>query len=130
MAAARERHGCFTAWLFFIITVNAIGALTNLLAGNLITQAYPGAPAWAFPVLGFLGIVNIVCAGALFKWGTWGKWGKWGFWGYCVTTAVALIINLSIGLGIASSIVGLVGVAILFGVLHIGGDKKGWYQLG
>jgi hypothetical protein len=38
-------------------------------------------------------------------------------------------VNLAIGLDIISAILGLVGVAVLFGALHIGKENKGWTQL-
>jgi hypothetical protein len=38
-------------------------------------------------------------------------------------------VNLTIGVNIAQGILGLAGVAILYGVLHIGNEKKGWTQL-
>ena len=47
----------------------------------------------------------------------------------CFISIVALVLNLYAGVGMGQSIVGLIGVAILFGVLHIGGDKKAWPQL-
>lgn len=47
-----------------------------------------------------------------------------------MTSILTLIINLSIGLGIAQSLVGLVGVAILYGVLQIkNGNVTAWDNL-
>jgi hypothetical protein len=61
-------------------------------------------------------------------------WKKWGFWGFCATSVLALAINLiyfrsgtvTIIISIISS---LLAVLILFGVLHIGRENKGWPQL-
>jgi hypothetical protein len=74
-------------------------------------------------VLIILSLFNLVCAIQLLR------WKKWGFWGYCVSTVVAVAISLSLGLGISSLIGGILGIAILFGVLHIGRENKGWPQL-
>lgn len=123
MAGPKKRHGCLTAWLGLMIVVNALTALAYLLGSSMMRQAMPNAPAWAFPVLIVFAVINVVCAVALFQ------WKKWGFWGVCVSSAAGLVVNLSIGLSIGSVVLGLVGVAILYGILQIGGDNKGWPQL-
>jgi len=68
-------------------------------------------------------LFNLVCAIALFQ------WKKWGFWGFCVSSVVLFVVNLSVAQGISSPIVGLGGVLLLYGVLHIGKENKGWPQL-
>jgi hypothetical protein len=42
---------------------------------------------------------------------------------------VALAVNLSIGLGAGTVLAGLAGLLVLYGVLHIGKENKGWPQL-
>ena len=122
MAEPKKRHGCLTAWLVLMIIVNSLAALIYLFGRALIYQSVPNLPGWAFPVL-FVGLLfNVACAIALLK------WKKWGFWGFSASAVLALILNLSFGMGV-SSIGGLIGVAILYGVLHIGGENKGWPQL-
>ena len=106
-----------------MIIANSATALMYLLGSQAIKQAFPAAPDWAFPVLAVFSIFNLVCAIALFK------WKKWGFWGLLVSSIVVLIVNLSIGLGIGQSLFGLVGIVLLYAVLHIGKEKKGWSQL-
>ena len=78
---------------------------------------------WAFPLLVVGGFFNIVCAIALFR------WKKWGFWGFVGSASIICVVNLSIGLGIGSALVGLIGVVILAGVLYIGKERKAWPQL-
>jgi hypothetical protein len=117
----KKRHGCLTAWLILIIVV-AIISTVRYLAGAIFWGSFGNLPGWVIPV-SVIGVVfTVVCAGALFK------WKKWGFWGYCAISVVAFIINISFGLGV-TSFAGLVGVAILYGVLNIGGENKGWSQL-
>ncbi len=123
MANAKNRHGCLTAWLIMMIIANAATALMYLLGSGTIRQTVPTMPEWAFPVLIVASLVNLVCAFALFQ------WKKWGFWGFCATSVVALVVNLSADLGIGTALVGLVGVLLLYGVLHIGKENKGWPQL-
>jgi hypothetical protein len=123
MSDQKNRHGCLTAFLIFIIIVNSLTALIYLIGGNAVIQALPNIPSWALIVMGILAVFNLVCAIALFK------WKKWGFWGFFFSSIIALFLNISIGFGIGQSLIGLLGIAILYGVLHIGKDNKGWPQL-
>lgn len=123
MAEPKPRHGCLTAWLVLMIIANSGAVIMYLLAGNTIRQNLPNAAPWAIPLLIVLGIINIICAIALFQ------WKKWGFFGFVVTSAIAFGINLSVGLGIGKSLLGLLGLAILYGVLQIGNENKAWNQL-
>jgi hypothetical protein len=123
MEEGKTRHGCLTAWLVLMIIGNSATALLYLLNGDAIRRALPNIPGWVLPVLIVFAVFNIICTISLLK------WKKWGFWGFCVSSLVALIINLSIDIGIAQSLIGLVGVVVLYGVLQIGNDQKGWTQL-
>ena len=123
MTMQKRRHGCLTAWLIFMLIGNSLGLLLYLTSGAAIQQELPGAPDWIIPVLTILVLLNIIFTIALFL------WKKWGFWGFVGTSIVALIVNLSIGINPAQSVLGLVGIAILYGVLNIGDDNKGWSQL-
>lgn len=94
------------------------------LLGNAGTaQNFPSAPIWAFNVLAAMGIVNTVCAVALFQ------WKKWGFFGFIATSAVTFVINLMVGLSTMKALLGLSGFAVLYGVLQIGKENKGWTHL-
>ena len=123
MAEQKQRHGCLTAVLVLMIIANSATAFMYLFGGSTIKQNLPGIPSWALVVLGIFAVFNLVCAIALFR------WKKWGFWGFIASSIVALFVNLSIGLGISQSLLGLVGIALIFGVLHIGKENKGWPQL-
>ncbi len=119
----KERHGCLTAYLVLAIIANSATALLYLFGAAAIKRSTPNIPDWAFPVLIVLVLFNLACAIALLR------WKKWGFWGLIVSAVVTLGINLTIGLGLSSAIVGLLGVVILYGVLQIGKDNRGWPQL-
>jgi len=123
MSEQKQRHGCLTTLLVLMIIGNSATALMYLFGGSVITQNLPGIPSWALVVMCIFAIFNLVCAIALFK------WKKWGFWGFIASSIFAFFVNLSIGLGIGQSLLGLVGIAVLFGVLHIGKENKGWPQL-
>jgi hypothetical protein len=119
----KKRHGCLTAWLILMIVANSVTALVYLLGSAAIRRSLPNAPGWAFPVLIVFSLFNLVCSIALFQ------WKKWGFWGFCGSSVVALVVNLSSGLGIVSILGGLIGLLLLYGVLNIGKEDKGWPQL-
>jgi len=121
MAATKDRHGCLTTWLVLMIIVNALTALSYL--GLTLFVRKTVAPAWALLVLAVACTANVAFAVALFR------WKKWGFLGFLGTTALALVINLRIGIKPTFAIVGLFGIVILYAVLQIGGEKKGWNQL-
>ena len=123
MADEKTRHGCLTAFLILMIIANSATALMYLFGSGVIRQSLPTLPGYVFPVLIVMSIFNLVCTIALFK------WKKWGFWGFCVSTVFILVLNLSAGLGIGRSLSGLIGVLVLYGVLQIGKENKGWPQL-
>jgi hypothetical protein len=119
----KQRHGCLTAILVVMIIANSASALMYLLGSGFIRQNSPNMPDWAFPVLIVGSLFNLACAIALFK------WKKWGFWGLAASSAVVFFINLSIGLALGSAVLGLMGIFVLYGVLQIGQERKGWTQL-
>ncbi|MCJ7751468.1 MAG: hypothetical protein MUQ65_10305, partial [Armatimonadetes bacterium] len=116
-------HGCLTALLVLMIVANSAAGLLYLSGSGAIKQVLPGAASWVFPVMGILGLFNLVCAVALLK------WRKWGFWGLVASSIVASLVNMSMGVGVGTSVVGMVGIALLYGVLQIGGENRGWPQL-
>ncbi|MCK5707535.1 MAG: hypothetical protein KAI43_07755 [Candidatus Aureabacteria bacterium] len=120
MSEQKQRHGCLTALLVLMILANSATVLMYTLGADAIKKSLPGLPSWALIVMSVFAVFNLVCAVALFK------WKKWGFWGFIVSSIVALGVNISIGMGVGSSLFGLVGIAILYGVLHIGKENKGW----
>lgn len=120
MADGKQRHGCLTAWLVLMIVANAATALWYI-SGN-VGRMLPSSSQWAIPVITVFGLLNVVFAIALLK------WMKWGFWGFCVSAVAIFIVNIMI-VGIALAIPGLAGVLILYAVLQIGGENKGWSQL-
>lgn len=120
---AKQRHGCLTAWLILLIVVNSLVAVVYLFASSMIKANLPNTPAWAIPVLAVACIANVIFAIALFQ------WKKWGFFGFIGTTILALAINLSLGLSAFQIVPGLLGIVILYAVLQIGNEDKGWPQL-
>lgn len=121
--ALKSRHGLLTAVLVIMLIANAGVAISYLMHPGAIRAAIPSAPFWSVYVLAALSVFNLVCVIALWF------WKRWGFWGFCRSAVVAFVANLSFGLGPAQSLLGLAGIVILFGVLQIGRESKGWPQL-
>ena len=118
----KQRHGCLTAWLVFIIIANALAALVVLLAGSNLADTGK-FPLWVFLVQIAVNVAAVAFAIALFE------WKKWGFYGFLGIGIIGLVVNLASGGNAVIAISGLVAPAILYAVLQIGGDRKGWTQL-
>ena len=106
-----------------MIIGTSIAALYYILGTPSLERAYPSAPISLFYTLAILDIFNIICAIALFY------WKKWGFWGFCVTSVVGLVLNIVLGLGIWAILSSVISIAIMFAILQIGKENKGWPQL-
>jgi hypothetical protein len=119
----KHRHGCLTAYLIFMIIANSATGLVYLLGSESIRRAIPTTPGWIFPVVIAEAILNLVFAVALLR------WKEWGFWGFAFSSVAIFFVNLAAGFGVGTALFGLLGVPILYGVLHIGGATKGWPQL-
>lgn len=113
----KQRHGCITAWLAFMIVINSLVAIMYLFAKGLIASNLATYSTTMIMLLGVVSVANVVFAVMLWQ------WKKIGFWGFVVSSIVALILNLIIGLGIGQSLFGLVGIAVLYGVLQIKKDN-------
>ena len=110
----KQRHGCVTAWLILMIVINSHTSIAYFFAGDMITRTLPnGATNTVIIFLGIIGLANVIFACLLFN------WMKIGFWGFLATTIIALSINMYIGLGIGQSLLGLIGIGILYGILQI-----------
>ncbi len=122
---AKQRHGCVTAWLITMIVLNSLGALLYLLASEWVAKNLPhNVSTSTILLLGVIEIGNVVFSVLLFQ------WKKIGFYGFVMTSIVALIINLSIGTGAAQSVFGILGIALLYGVLQIKKDNvTAWENL-
>lgn len=54
---------------------------------------------------------------------------KWGFWGLLGTGILVFVINLMIGTSALQSILSLFAILILYGLLQVSEEKRGWTQL-
>ena len=131
MAEGKERHAFLTAYLVLGITLNSFALLGYLFKSVLNRPDFSGVPAWELIVVPIPPFFYIVCLIAILN------WKKWGFYGVIATFILTFVIILTMGIygsgvmGIYGSGVfwGFVHIALLYGLLQIGGDKKGWTQL-
>lgn len=123
MNRPKWRHGCVTAWLILMTVANALNALVTPLSAAVLQPTTPGFPVWVVWPIALLSILNVIFALALLS------WKKWGFFGFVATSLIAFGLNLYAGGGVLLSVLGLLGVAILYGVLQIGGQDSVWSQL-
>jgi len=115
----KKRHGCLLAYLIFLLIANATGGLLFL------TTEHPfGFTIWSWKAFGVLHLIQLISISAVFR------WKKWGFWFFAICTCTYGSIHLFSKAGTSFNfVIGLIGIFIFFGVLHIGGEKKGWSQL-
>lgn len=113
----KQRHGCVTAWLVFMIVVNSVTALVYLFGSKLIAGKLTGSvPPVFVSLLGIAGVANVIFSVQMMQ------WKKSGFKGFVVSSVCAMAINLLIGVGLIQSLLGLLGIAILYGILQISKD--------
>lgn len=122
----KERHGCVTAWLIMMIVLNSITSLGYILAGDVVVENAPGTMnEGVILILGIFGLANVFFAVMLLR------WKKLGFWGFGITALAVFVINVSFGLGVVPSLLGLLGIVILFAILQISpkGGQSAWKNL-
>jgi hypothetical protein len=119
----KKRHGCLTAYLVLIIAGSSLSMFFIPLAA---TDPDPSIrlPVWLIALEVCFALFNIVCAWALLG------WKKWGFWGLCVSNVAGFVVLLIMGeLLIVAVINVIVSTGVLYWMLHIGDENKGWPQL-
>lgn len=104
----KKRGAWLTFWLILMLILNFFVALSYLLFNKLMVLMYPKVSLGVWYVYGFAALANVVFVIFLFL------WKKWPFYAFCGITLLAFIMNLAIGLGILSAILGLLGPIILY----------------
>ncbi len=102
-----ERGGCLTTYLVFMCIVNTLTSISYIFSGDMIKDKLNISSGWILPLLSIFCISNII-----FAIGIW-KWKRWGVYGIGITSFIAFFINISIGISIFSSLLGLVGLIII-----------------
>ena len=107
-----ERHGCVTTWLIIMLILNSFVALFYSISVNKLAQSLNTSKI-AIMGLVLLGALNIIFAIMLLT------WRKIGFYGFVITTIAAFSLNIYIGISPARATLGLLGFAVLYGILQI-----------
>lgn len=111
----KERHGCVTVWLVFIIIVYVLLSMTHRLTTTDLGTGL-GTPDVEGPLIWVL--MGISLANAFFAYLIL-SWKKIGFMGFAVTASIVFCVNLYYGLGLYESIGGFLGIGVLFAILQI-----------
>ncbi|MBM3133639.1 MAG: exosortase/archaeosortase family protein, partial [Chloroflexi bacterium] len=119
----RRRHILLSLWLGIMIVAYAIAALFSVGGSSVLAESLHDAPSWALWFLSMATIAGMVCVAAVFM------WKRWGFYGLCTSGVAILAVSLISGASIAAALSGIIAAAILYGLLHLGKERKAWAQL-
>jgi hypothetical protein len=97
----KVRHGCVTTYLILIMLVNSLTSLFYFIYNDTITDNK------IVIVLGLIGVLNVIFAALLFG------YKRIGFIGFLISSLVSFGINLSLGIPVIKSLIGLCGIIIL-----------------
>lgn len=111
LEAQKERHGCVTAYLIFMIVVNSIVSLIYFVSFFIGRFDSP-----IIIIAAIMGLLNVYFATQLMQ------WKKAGYYGFFLTVAVSFVLSFSIGGGTPTAIGGLIGIGVLYAVLQIKKD--------
>ena len=112
------RHGCLTAWLILVI----IGNIMATIVLATVNTADANVAGWVKGVDIALSVWIAICAIAIFM------WRKWGFYGFVLAGVISIALNIALK-EYLYAFSPIISVAVLYGVLQIGGEYKGWTQL-
>lgn len=118
----KQRHGCVTAYLVFMIIVNAATAFSYFFANQLILDTVPGASSSLLYALGLIGMANVIFAIMLWQ------WKKIGFYGFIGSSIAAFALNIMMGLEVQQTLLGLIGIAIVYAILQIKQDGRSAWE--
>jgi uncharacterized membrane protein len=121
----KQRHGCLTAWLIYMIIAYTIISVTYFFNTNKISEISPYRISENMLLIyGTLGIFNIGFCVLIFK------WVRIGFWGILVTSSIVFVTQLINGHGFFQPVIGLLGIIVLYALLQIKKQNvSGWENL-
>ncbi len=108
----KKRGALLTTWLVIMLIANFFTALSYFIFNSTIASTYPNIPVWMFYLYGVLSLANLTFVIFLFM------WKRWAFYALCGSAVIAFIMNIVVGLGIATSIMGLAGPVILYLIMR------------
>jgi hypothetical protein len=118
----KQRHGCLTAWLIYLIVAYSIVSIVFFFHTDGIIEEFPNKTSEnTILLIGSIGILNTLFCFLLFK------WIKLGFWGMILTNLSMLIIQIINGYEISHSAFGIFCIITLYSLLQL---KKIKFQVG
>jgi hypothetical protein len=119
----KKRHGFTTFWLIFSLIAQVISGIIYLLSMQLLADFYNVSRSLIL-LYGIISLVGAVGSVLLLI------WKKIGFWIFIGISIASLILNNIIGIPIRTTLIGLLGVVIMWAVLQIRKNgKTTWEQL-
>ena len=119
----RKRHGFTSFWLIFSLICSVIVGGIYVFSPSIITQYY-NVSSGLVMLYGFSAMAVVVGDILLLC------WKKTGFWLFIGSSVVSLLLNMAIGMNFLQSLWGLIGIVIMWGILHIRKNgKTAWEQL-
>ena len=123
-SVVRQRHGFTSFWLIFCLVINIIATFVFIYTVESFRE-YTDMPdriitfTIVLSVAGVSGFIMLLC------------WKRAGFWVYTVASIISVIISSSMmNASFTDSLLGLAGIAILWGVLNIRRNgRTTWEQL-
>ena len=120
----RRRHGCLTVYLAVLSVVGTASTAMYLCFPSVIAKTNPEIPVWARLVFAMVGIVQVACALALWR------WRKWGFYVFAAVCIPFAVWNSTLTGSALTLAMGPVGVLIMWLALRTGRpDQRAWEQL-
>jgi len=107
-----ERHGCVTAWIVFALILNSICLVLYFLIANDFIRLPKISILTAYSYF-IICLLNVIFSIRLLS------WKKSAFYGFVITSIIAFLINLSIGMSTVGTILGLLGIGFLYGIFQI-----------
>jgi len=111
----RKRGFWLSAFLVLMFIANPLTSFTYFSNPDLLASAFPKATPEIIYFMGFMAIVNLFLAIAIWR------WVKWGVYGFYISISIAFVINMYLEIGIVGALAGLLG-----GVLIFFTTKKRW----
>jgi len=105
---SKKRGWLLSAFLVLMFIANPFTAFSYFANPEAIIQIYPTLSESLIYFMGLLALLNFVLAIAVWS------WKKVGVYGIYITMALAFCINIYVGLGLVSSLMGLIGAIIIF----------------
>ena len=104
----KKRGAWLNIWLSIMLVANFITAFSYLVFTDRVIQTFPHVAAGAWYFFGLVAFANFIFVIFLFN------WKRWPFYGLCMTSIVAAVMNLMIGLQFVAATFGLLGILILY----------------